>query len=72
MGDGAEGGVVKVSAGGYSTEEDCWVFAEEGRREKAMRDCEYKRREAGRASLWVKKRCMEAKALFCGDDSVLE
>lgn len=52
-------------------EDVCGVFQKEGEREPVSGVLEDKEREASAADLLFKRRCMEIRALSCGEDGVL-
>lgn len=72
MGDGREEGVVEVSEGEVIFEDVSRVPEKEGRREVALRFCEYEERGASGADFLVEKRCMWVEARLCEEDDVLD
>lgn len=64
--------VVEVTGGEFLSEDVCWIFEKETKREVVLRVYEKDKSEAVGEHSLTEKRCVEVEALSCDGDGVLE
>lgn len=72
MRDGLEEGLVKVVKYELLSEDICWVSEEDDGRKASLGVCEDEWEEVIQANPLLAKGCVEAEALFCREDGILE